>query len=102
MLLLVWIITDNRKLLLVCTRRSIIDNRRRLGRKLLKAVQRFSADSRAHVRVGIYMSEWFLLVMSPLLCNVSHHHCVVREVNARVLWEGLKLIRENGGRFEVN
>ena len=49
-----------------------------VGGKLLKVVQSFYVDSRACVRVGNDVSEWFLAivgvrqgcVMSPLLFNV--------------------------------
>ena len=49
-----------------------------VGGKLLKAVKSFYVDSRACVRVGNYVSEWFLVnvglrlgcVMSPWLFNV--------------------------------
>ena len=32
-----------------------------VGRKLLKAGQRFYVDSREYVRVGVSMSKWFLV-----------------------------------------
>ena len=76
--------------------------------KLLKAVQSFYVESRACVRVGNDMSEWFLVnvglrqgcVMSPWLFNV--YICgVVREVNVGVLGKGLELLSANGGRFEI-
>ena len=55
------------------------------------------------------MSEWFPVnvglrqgcAMSPWLFNV-YMDDVVREVNARVLWKGLELLRVNDGRFEIN
>ena len=55
------------------------------------------------------MSEWFPVnvglrqgcVMSPWLFNV-YMDGVVREVNVRMLGKGLKLLSENGGRFETN
>ena len=55
------------------------------------------------------MSEWFPVnvglrqgcVMSPWLLNV-YMDGVVREVNVRVFWKGLELLRANGGRFEIN
>ena len=40
-------------------------------------------------------------MMSPLLFN-GYMDGVVREVNARVFGEGLKLLIVNGGRFEIN
>ena len=48
-----------------------------VGGKLLKTVQRFHVDSRACVRVGIDVSEWFPLNVSSIcwiktgLCDVS-------------------------------
>ena len=80
-----------------------------VGGKLLKAVQSFYIDSWACVRLGSDVSEWFpvnvglrqVCVMSPWLFNV-YMDGVVREVNARVLWQGLKLLSSNGGRFEIN
>ena len=39
--------------------------------------------------------------MSPWLFNV-YMNGVVREVNVRVLGKGLKLLSENGCRFEIN
>ena len=76
---------------------------------MLKAVQSFSVDSRASVRVGKDVSEWFPVnvglrqgsVMSPWLFNV-YMDGVIREVNVRVLGKGWELLRANGGRFEVN
>ena len=63
--------------------------------KLLKAVQSFHVDSRACVRAGNDVSEWFPVnvglrqgcVMSPWLFNV-YMDSVVREVNVRVLGKG--------------
>ena len=63
--------------------------------KLLKAVQSFYIDSRACVRVGNDVSEWFQVnvglrqgcVMSPWLFNV-YMDGVVREVNVSVLGKG--------------
>ena len=80
-----------------------------VGGKLLKAVQSFYVDSRACVRVGTDVSEWFLVkiglrqgcVMSPWLFNV-YMDGVVREVNVRVHGKGLKLLSENGDWFEIN
>ena len=59
-----------------------------VGLILLKAVQSFHVDSRAHVRVGNDVSEWFPVnvglrqgcVMCPWLFNV-YMDGVVREVN---------------------
>ena len=77
------------------------------GEKLLKAVQSFYLDSRACVRVGNDVSEWFLVnvglrkgcVISLWLFNV-YMDGVVREVN--VIGKGLELLGANGGRFEIN
>ena len=63
--------------------------------KLLKAVRSFYVDTRVCVRVGMDMSEWFLVnvglrqdcVMSPWLFNV-YMDGVVREVNAGCLRNG--------------
>ena len=81
-----------------------------VGGKLLKAVQSFHVDSRACVRAGNDVSEWFPVhvglrqgcVMSPWLFNVYNMAGVVWEVNVRVLGKGLKLLSANGGRFEIN
>ena len=74
----------------------------------MKAVQNFMY-SRACVRVGIDVSEWFPInvglrqgcVMSLWLFNV-YMDGVVREVNTRVFVKGLKLLSVNDGRFEIN
>ena len=79
-----------------------------VGGKLLKAVQSFYVDSRACVRVGNDVSEWFPVniglrqgcVLSPWLFNV-YMDGVVRELNVRVLGKGLELLSANGGRFEI-
>ena len=81
----------------------------RVGGKLLKAVQSFYIDSKACIRVGNDVSEWFkvnvglrqVCVMSPWLFNV-YMDGVVREVNVRVLGKGLELLSANGGTFEIN
>ena len=75
----------------------------------MKAVQSFYVDSRACVWVGNDVSEWFPFnvglrqgcLMSPWLFN-AYIGAVVREVNVRVLGEGLELLSANGGRFEIN
>ena len=72
-------------------------------------MQSFYVDSRACVRVGNDVREWFPVnvelrqgcVMSPWLFNV-YMDGVVREVNARVLGKGLELLSANGCRFEIN
>ena len=74
-----------------------------LGGRLLRAVKSFYESSRACVRVGDSVSEWFPVrvglrqgcVMSPWLFNL-YMDGVVREVNARILGGGLSL--ENAGR----
>ena len=73
--------------------------------KFLTAVQ----TSRACVRVGNDVSEWFTVnvelkqgcEMSPLLFNV-YTDDAVRSVNVRALGKGLELLTANGGRFEIN
>ena len=80
-----------------------------VGGKLLKALQNFYVDSRACVRVGNDVSEWFPVnvglrrgcVTSPWLFNV-YVDGEVREVNVRVLGKWLELLSANGGRFEIN
>ena len=80
-----------------------------VGGNLFKSVQSFYVDSRACVRVGNYVSEWFPVnvglrqscVMSPWLFNV-YMDGVVREVNVRVLGKGLELLSADGGRFDIN
>ena len=70
-----------------------------VGGKLLKAVQSFYEDSRACVRVGNDVSEWFPVdvglrqgcVMSPWLFNV-YMDGVVREVNLRVLGKRSEMV----------
>ena len=72
-------------------------------------MQCFYVDSRACVRVGNDVSEWFPVnvrlrqgyVMSPWLFNIYVDR-VVQEVNVRVLGKGLELLSVNGGRFEIN
>ena len=59
--------------------------------------------------MGNDVSEWFPVnvgirqgcVMSPWLFNV-YMDGVVRDVNIRVLGNGLELLSTNGGRFEIN
>ena len=70
---------------------------------------RFFIDSRACIRVGNDLSEWFAVnvglrqgcMMSPWLFNV-YMNGVVREVIVRVLGKGLELLCANGGRFKIN
>ena len=75
---------------------------------MLKAVQSFYIDSRACVRVGYDVSEWFPInVALRQVCAMSlwwinvYMDGVVREVNVRVLGKGLELLSANGGRFEI-
>ena len=80
-----------------------------VGGKLLNAVQSFYKDSRARVRVGNDVSEWFPInvglrqgcVMSPWLFNV-YMDGMIREVNVRMLGNRLESLNANGGRFEIN
>ena len=80
-----------------------------IGRKLLKAVQSFYIDSRACVRVGDDVSEWFPVnigfrqscAMSPWLFNV-YIDGVVQEVNVRMPVKGLQLLSANCGWFKTN
>lgn len=80
-----------------------------VGGRLLKAVKSFYVNSRACVRVGDGVSDWFAVkvglrqgcVMSPWLFNL-YMDGVVREVNARVIDQGVELVGENGGSLEVS
>ena len=68
-------------------------------RKLLKALQSFYIESSSCVRIGIDVSEWFLLSVG------LKHDCVdgvVLGANAMVLGQGLELMRANCGIFERN
>ena len=73
-----------------------------IGGRLLRGVKSLYGGSKACVRVGNEMSEWFPVrvglrqgcVMSPWLFNL-YIDGVVREVNARVLGRGLKLVDGN-------
>ena len=77
--------------------------------KLLKAVQDFDADTRACVRVGNDVSEWFPInvelrqgcVMSPWLFD-SYMDGVIREVNVSELGKLLELLSANGSSFEIS
>ena len=77
--------------------------------KLLNAVKSLYDDSKACVRVGNEMSEWFPVrvglrqgcVMSPWLFNLFIDG-VVREVNTRVLGRGLGLVDERDYVWELN
>ena len=80
-----------------------------IGGSLLRAVKSMYAGSKACVRVGSEVSEWFPVrvglrqgcVMSPWLFNL-YIDGVVREVNARVLGRGLKLIDRDDNDWEMN
>ena len=80
-----------------------------VGGRLLRAVKSLYKDSKACVRVGDELSEWFPVrvglrqgcVMSPWLFNL-YIDGVVREVNARVLGRGLKLLDGNDRDWEMN
>ena len=70
-----------------------------IGGRLLQGVKSLYVGSKACVRVGNEVSEWFLVrvglrqgcVTLPWLFNL-YIDGVVREVNARVLGRGLKLV----------
>ena len=80
-----------------------------VGGNLLKAVQSFYVGSRACVRVGSEVSEWFTVkvglrqgcVMSPWLFNLFMDG-VVREVNASVLGRGLELLEASGQSWQLS
>ena len=77
--------------------------------KLLKAVQSFNADSRACIRIGNEVSEWFSVkfgvrqgcVMSPWLFNLNMDG-VVREVQAKTLGRGAQLVGTSQEMWEVS
>ena len=81
----------------------------RIGGRLLRGVKSLYVGSKACVRVGNEVSEWFPVrvglrqgcVMSPWLFNL-YIDGVVREVNARVLGRGLKLVDGNDNEWELN
>ena len=80
-----------------------------IGGRLLRGVKSLHVGSKACVRVGNEVSEWFPVrvglrqgcVMSPWLFNL-YIDGVVREVNARVLGRGLKLVAGNENEWELN
>ena len=80
-----------------------------MGGRLLQAVKSMYAGSKACVRVGSEISDWFLVkvglrqgcVMSPWLFNL-YIDGVVREVNTRVFGKGLELRDRNGSIWEIN
>ena len=80
-----------------------------IGGRLLREVKSLYVGSKACVRVGNEVGEWFPVrvglrqgrVMSPWLCNL-YIDGVVREVNAQVLGRGLKLVDGNDNEWELN
>ena len=80
-----------------------------IGSRLLRGVKSLYVGSKACVRVGNEVSEWFPVrvglrqgcVMSPWLFNL-YIDGVVREVNARVLGRGLKLVDGTDNEWELN
>ena len=80
-----------------------------IGGRLLRGVKSLYVGSKACVRAGNEVSEWFPVrvglrqgcVMSPWLFNL-YIDGVVREVNARVLGRGLKLVDGNDNEWELN
>ena len=79
-------------------------------RKIVEGSAEFSfyVDIRMYIGVGMDVSVWFLVnvavrlyfVMS-LFLNV-YVEGTVQEVNARAFLKWLKLLRADGGRFEIN
>ena len=80
-----------------------------IGGRLLRGVKSLYVGSKACVRVGNEASEWFPVrvglrqgcVMSPWLFSL-YIDGVVREVNARALGRGLKLVDGNDNEWELN
>ena len=79
-----------------------------IGGRLLQGVKSFYVCSKACVRVGYEVSEWFPVrvglrqgCVMPWLFNL-YIDGVVREVNARVLGRGLKLVDGNDSEWELN
>ena len=80
-----------------------------IGGRLLQGVKSLYVGSKACVRVGNEVSEWFPVrvglrqgcVMSPWLFNL-YIDGVVREVNARAPGRGLKLVHGNDNEWELN
>ena len=80
-----------------------------VGGKLLKGVKSFYVDSRACVRVGSGVSDWFPVkvglrqgcVMSPWLFNV-YMDGVVREVSRGVLRRGVRMLNDEVGDWCIN
>ena len=80
-----------------------------IGGRLLQGVKSLYVGSKACVRVGNEVSEWFPMrvglrqgcVMLPWLFNL-YVDGVIREVNAQVLGRGWKLIDGNDNERELN
>ena len=80
-----------------------------IGGRLLEGVKSFYRNSRACVRVGNSVSDWFSVnvglrqgcVMSPWLFNIFMDG-VVREVDARMLGRGLRLKNADGSEWSLN
>ena len=80
-----------------------------IGGRLLQGVKSLYVGSKACVRVGNEVSEWFPVrvglrqgcVILPWLFNL-YIDGMVREVNARVLGRGLKLVDGNDNEWELN
>ena len=80
-----------------------------LGGKLLKAMQSFYINSKACVKIGNEVSEWFsvnvvvrqVCVMSPWLFNL-YINGVVREVQARTLGKEAQLVGDSDEKWEVS
>ena len=80
-----------------------------IGGRLLRGVKSLYVGSKACVRVGNEVSEWFPVrvglrqgcVMSLWLFNL-YTDGVAREVNTRVLSGGLKLVVGNDNGWELN
>ena len=79
-----------------------------VGGRLFRAIKSFYNNSRACVRVGEGVSDWFPVnvglrqgcVMSPWLFNI-YMDGVVREVNARVIGKGVVLVTERGEELRL-
>ena len=80
-----------------------------IGGRLLRGVKSLYVGSKACVRVGNEVGEWFPVrvglrqgcVMLPWLFNL-YIDGVVREVNARLPGRGLKLVNGNDNEWELN